>query len=131
MHGALAAGIDRHLRAARQFADDAGVALGQRQRHGAGHRDDAEHLQLGRRGQRQQDGDGVVLTGIGVDDDRTGHQRRAAPAGAPRKEFAALPPFGRSANSLNPLESRLRSLGLRSGRGVSDIASITVMEGIP
>ena len=50
----------------------------QRQRHVAGHRDDAEHLQLRRRGQRQQDGDSVVLAGIGVDDDRAGHGRGAA-----------------------------------------------------
>jgi hypothetical protein len=131
MHGALAAGIDRHLRAASQFADDAGVALGQRQRHVAGHRDDAEHLQLRRRGQRQQDGYGVVLAGIGVDDDRAGHQGYAAPLGALRKEFAVLPQFGRSDDLRNSLELCLWSLGVRSRRGVSDIASFTVMEGIP
>jgi len=44
------------------------IGLGQGQRHIAGDGREAENLQL-RRGKRQQDGDGVVQTGIGVDDD--------------------------------------------------------------
>ena len=67
-HRPRAAGIDRDVPPARQFHHLAGVQGRARQRHVAGRRHDAEHLQLGR-GQRQQDGDRVVLAGIGVDDD--------------------------------------------------------------
>ena len=61
-------GIDLDVRPAGEFADLAGVLLGQLQRHVAGDGCDAEHLQFGA-AERQQDGDGVVLAGIGVDDD--------------------------------------------------------------
>ena len=70
-HGADGAGEDLDVRPAGQFADLAGIHLGPRQRHVAGHRRDAKHLEL-RRGQRQQDRHGVVLAGIGVDDDGKG-----------------------------------------------------------
>ena len=67
-HGPDRAGEDPGLRPAGEFADLARVLLGQRQRHVAGDGGDAEHLEL-RAGERQQDGDGVVLAGVGVDDD--------------------------------------------------------------
>jgi hypothetical protein len=62
------AGEDPGLWPAGQLADLARVLLGQAQRHVAGDGGDAEHLQLGA-AERQKDGDGIVLTGIGVDDD--------------------------------------------------------------
>ncbi len=61
------AGKDLDLGLAGQFADLAGILLGQRQRHVAGDGGDAEHLQFGAR-QRQQYGDRIVLAGVGVDD---------------------------------------------------------------
>ena len=51
-----------------QLADLARVLLGQLQRHVAGDGGDPQHLELGA-GQRQQDGEGVVLPRVGVDDD--------------------------------------------------------------
>jgi len=74
-----AAGIDRHVRAAGQGADLAGVALCQRQRHVAGDRGDADELQLFAGGKRQQDRQGVVLAGIAVEDDGTSHAAMVPP----------------------------------------------------
>ncbi len=67
-----AAGIDADVGAAGQFDEGAGVARSRGERHVAGDRHQAQHLELGR-GQCQQDGDGVVDAGIGVDDDRARH----------------------------------------------------------
>ena len=58
-----------------QFADLAGVLFGQRQRHVAGHRRDAEYVEL-RAAQGQQDGHRVVLARIRVDDDFAGFRHR-------------------------------------------------------
>ena len=62
------AGKDLDVGPAGQFADFARVLFGQRQRHVARHRGNAQHLQFRAR-QRQKNGDGIVLAGIGVDDD--------------------------------------------------------------
>ena len=70
---ALAAGEHRHVAAAGQFHDAPRVNRGPRQRHVAGDRHDAGDLQFVGRGQRQKDRDGVVLSGIGVDDDAALH----------------------------------------------------------
>ena len=68
----IGAGADGDVAPARQLADHARVAAGQLQRNIAGDGRDAEHLDLGAC-EGQQDGDGVVLAGIGVDDDGKGH----------------------------------------------------------
>ena len=62
------AGIDLDVGPAGQFADFSRILLGQRQGNVARHRGNAQHLQFRAR-QRQKNGDGVVLAGIGVDDD--------------------------------------------------------------
>ena len=81
----VAAGEDLHLAPPGQLADDAGILRGQRQRHVAGHRGQAEKLDLAGAGQRQQDRHGVVLAGIGVDDDLARrHGWRRPPGGAAR-----------------------------------------------
>ena len=61
----LGAGIDLDIGTAGQLADAARILFGQRHRHIAGDGRDADDLQLLRAGQRQQDGDGIVLAGIG------------------------------------------------------------------
>ena len=73
-HRAGAAGGDRHVGTAGEFHQSTRVPLGQRQRHVASHRRHCPDLHL-RRSERQQDRDGVILAGIGVDDDavRRGH----------------------------------------------------------
>ena len=68
----VAAEMDRHVAPPGELDDAAGIVLGEAQRDVAGDGGDRQHLQLVRRGQRQQQGDGVVLTGIAVDDDRLG-----------------------------------------------------------
>ena len=67
--GRGAAGMDRDVAAAGQRQDLPRVALGPRQRHVAGDRGDRQDLDLVGRAQRQQDGDGVVLAGVAVEDD--------------------------------------------------------------
>ena len=70
-HGPRAAGIDRHLGAARQIPDPARVVLGPGQRHVAGDGGDAEQVEfLGAR-EGEQQGDGVVLAGVAIDDQRS------------------------------------------------------------
>src|SRR5579883_3492295 len=49
------------------------------ERHIAGHGDDGEHRQLLRGGQSKQNGDGVVLARIGVDDDFSRHGLASLP----------------------------------------------------
>ena len=71
-HRPLAAGIDRHIAAAGELDHLQGVLGVLVEADIAGDRDDAEHVEFVRRGERQQDGDGVVLTGVGVDDDLAG-----------------------------------------------------------
>ena len=68
------AGENLGLGPAGQFADLAGVLLGELQGDIAGDGGDSQHLEFGTC-QRQQDGDGVVLSRVGVDDDllRCGH----------------------------------------------------------
>ena len=67
MHGT---GENLGLRLSRQLANLHRVLLGEVQRHVAGHGCQSQHVEL-RAGKRHQDGDGVVLAGIGVDDDLT------------------------------------------------------------
>jgi hypothetical protein len=52
-----------------QFHQPARVGGGQFQRHVAGDAGDAANVQLAGRGHRQQQGDGIVLAGIAIDDD--------------------------------------------------------------
>ena len=66
---AVAASIDLHVWPSCHFADLAGILGRQRQGHVSGDGCDAEYLQFGA-GEGQQDGNGVVLAGVGVDDDR-------------------------------------------------------------
>ena len=65
------AGENPGLRPARQFADLAGVFLGELQGHIACDGGYSQHFELGAC-QGQQDGDGVVLSRVGVDDDLAG-----------------------------------------------------------
>ena len=74
--GGIAAGVDRGV-AAREFDDDAGVLLGEGERHVARDGGEGKDIQLGR-GQRKEDGNGVVLAGVGVDDDLAGHGVRSS-----------------------------------------------------
>ena len=77
--GARAAGIDRHLRPAAEVPDPACIALGQRQRDIAGNGRNAQKVELFRRGEGQQQGDGVVLAGVAIDDQRArAHSARPA-----------------------------------------------------
>ena len=69
-----AAGMDRDVGAARELEDLAGIARGPLEADIAGDGDDPEQLDLLRRGQCQQDGDGIVLARIGVDDDLALHR---------------------------------------------------------
>ena len=73
-HGGIAAGKHPHVGPPGQFADLARIQLRQRQRHIAGNGGDAQNLDF-RAGQRQQDGHGVILPRIGVDDDLLCHGR--------------------------------------------------------
>ncbi len=68
-HGALAAGIDGNILAARELDDLERIAGVLGQRDVAGHRDDAEDIEIGGRGERHEDGDGIVLARVGVDND--------------------------------------------------------------
>src|SRR5271154_1419184 len=68
-----AARINRNVRPAGEFTNRPRIGLGDRERHVAGNGDDALDRKLGR-GKRQQDRNGVVDTGGGIDDDRArGH----------------------------------------------------------
>ena len=60
-HGPRAAGVDRHLGPACQIPDPAGIVLGPGQRHVARDGGDAEQIEFFGRGEREQEGDGVVL----------------------------------------------------------------------
>ena len=64
-----------NIRPPRQIADDARISRGQIERHIARHGHDAQHVEVFRAGQGQKDRDGVILAGIGVDDDLAGHCR--------------------------------------------------------
>ena len=65
----VATGKDLCFRFSRQFADDACVLCRQRQGHIACHACYAQNFQRVRARKRQQNGDGVVLSGVCVDDD--------------------------------------------------------------
>ena len=65
----VAACKDRDIGPPRQFADDARVLLRQRKRHIARDRGDAQHRNFVGAGQGQKDRHGVILAGVGVDDD--------------------------------------------------------------
>ncbi len=60
------------FRLLRHFADGAGVDFGARQRAVASHCGNAENVEF-RACQGQKNGDCIVLTGIGIDNDFTGH----------------------------------------------------------
>ena len=75
----VTAGEDAHLRLSGQFADDAGVLLGQGQRHIAGDGCQAQHRQVFRAAKGQQDRHGIILPRIGVDDDLSCHGCRPLP----------------------------------------------------
>ena len=70
-HGSRAAGVDRHLGPACQIPDPAGIVLGPGQRHVARDGGDAEQIEFFGRGEREQEGDGVVLARVAVDDQRS------------------------------------------------------------
>ena len=72
-HWPPAAGIDRHLGASGELDHLQGVPGVLGKADIAGDRDDAEHVELLGRGEREEDGDRVVLAGIGVDDDLARH----------------------------------------------------------
>ena len=72
-HRPLAAGIDRHVGAPGQLDDLEGVPRVLGEADIAGDGDDAEDVELLRRGQRKEERHGVVLAGIGVDDDLSRH----------------------------------------------------------
>ena len=71
--GAIASGVDGDFGVPRQLAHDAGVFGGQLQRHVSSDGGDTQNLDLFGAGKRQKNGDGVVLSGIGVDYDLAGH----------------------------------------------------------
>ncbi len=93
-HRAHGTRVDRDVGPVRQFHDAARIRLGQAQGHVAGHRHDPEHVELGR-GQGQEDRHGIVLAGIGVDDDLARHMV-SAPAMVypyrPPREHCSRPP---------------------------------------
>ena len=64
-------GIDLGLGLAGKLADFAGIGLRQLQRHVSGDGGNADDVEL-RAAERQQNGDGIILAGIRVDDDLTG-----------------------------------------------------------
>ncbi len=68
--GRVAAGVDGDG-FPRQFRDLPRVPLGERQGHVPRDGGEGQHLQF-RRGEGHQDGDRVVLAGVGVDDDLAG-----------------------------------------------------------
>ncbi len=72
-NGCVASGEDRNINFASYLADNAGISGGVVQRHIARDGDDSQHLDILGAGQRQQDRDGIILSGIGVDDDLAGH----------------------------------------------------------
>ena len=73
-HRPAAAGIDLDIAAAGELADHARVALREIDAGIAGYHGDAEDLQGVGRGEGQQQGDRVVLTGIAIHDDSpSGH----------------------------------------------------------
>ena len=72
-HRPVAAGIDGNIGASGQLGHHERIASGQFERNIAGHRRNAEDIQLLGRCQRQQQRNGVVLAGICIDDDRHRH----------------------------------------------------------
>ena len=71
-HRSGTAGIHRNVGAPRQFHQPARIGGGQLQRYVAGDAGDAADIELVRRGHGHQQGDGIVLAGVGVDDDGAG-----------------------------------------------------------
>ena len=69
---AVAARVNPRLWLSSQFTDDPAVLFGELQGHIACHGRHPQNLQLGT-GQRQQNGKGIVLPGVSVDDDLAGH----------------------------------------------------------
>ena len=59
----------RHVGHPSQLDHLAGIQLGERQRHVAGHSRDRQHLQTVIGGKRQQDRDRIILAGIAINDD--------------------------------------------------------------
>ncbi len=70
--GAVAACKDAGVGLSSQLADDARVLLGQRQRDVSGNCGDAQHGHILGARQGQQNRNGVVLSGVSVDDDLAG-----------------------------------------------------------
>ena len=66
---AIAACENLHIRTPGQLTHNARVLFGQRQRHISCDRRDPQNLDLIGRAKRQQNGNRVVLSGVGVDDD--------------------------------------------------------------
>ena len=73
-HWRIASGEDWNQWAVREFADNASIARCQVQRDIAGHAGDAQNVEL-RRGEGEENCDGVILAGIRVDDDLVCHGR--------------------------------------------------------
>jgi hypothetical protein len=70
-HGAGASGEDGNVPGSGEIAHEPGVSLRLRERHVPGDGGDAENLELLLRGKREENGNGVVLSRIAVEDDRS------------------------------------------------------------
>ncbi len=90
-HRPLAAGIDRHLRAAGELDHLQRIPGILGEADIAADRDDAEDVELLRRGQGEEDRDGVVLAGVGVDDDLARHGCPRSPAAAEAADVGGDP----------------------------------------
>ncbi len=73
-HRRLCAGIERHVRPPGQFQQLARIVQRVMQGHIAGDGDDPDDLQVLRRGASQQQRQGIVLAGVGIDNDLLGHR---------------------------------------------------------
>ena len=77
-HGTVRAFEDAPFGLPAEFADDAGIAAGHPQRHIAGDCRDAEEFDFIRAAEGKHEGGGIVLTGVGVDDDLAGFCHKAS-----------------------------------------------------
>jgi hypothetical protein len=114
--GAVCACVDGGLVAA-EFDDLAGVPLGEGQGHVPGDGGEGKDLKL-RAGEGEEDGDGVVLAGVGVDDDLAGHGR--APLRGELAVWGKLCPDGQEIGRAM-WDGGSRVLGSNGGGGDGDI----------
>jgi hypothetical protein len=99
--------MDRYMRKACQLADNKRISGRKRQRYIPRNGSDSQNLDLVRAGQCQQYGDGVVLSGVGVDDDLA---RCHVASAAFARTVAALAPLVQ--NGRAGLRKSLRGRGL-------------------